>query len=357
MNTFGDKIKITVFGQSHDQAIGVVIDGLSAGFEIDIERLNKFMQRRAPGNNSYSTARKEADAPEFVSGLLDGRTTGAPLCAVIYNNDTKSKDYSELAEKMRPSHSDYPAYVKFDGKNDVRGGGMFSGRLTAPLCIAGGILMQMLEKKGVYIGAHILSVKDKMDNKFDAVCCTKEEIQAPGKKDFPVISDLAGEEMKKVIVDAKNDCDSVGGVIECVVTGMKAGIGEPMFYGLENVISSCVFAVPAVKGIEFGAGFGCANLFGSQNNDEYYYDENKNVKTRTNNAGGICGGLSTSMPIIFNTAIKPTPSIAKAQNTINVKTKKQDVLEIKGRHDPCIVQRAVPCIEAVTAIAISQFLL
>ena len=357
MNTFGDKIKITVFGQSHAQGIGVVIDGLSAGFEIDVERLNSFMQRRAPGNDSFSTARKEADKVEFVSGVVDGKTVGAPVCAVIFNSDTKSKDYSELREKMRPSHSDYPAFIKFGGQNDVRGGGAFSGRLTAPICIAGGILMQMLEKKGVYIGAHILSVKNVLDSGFDPVLCTKDDILAPSKKDFPVINEQAGDAMKNIILSAKADLDSVGGVIECAVAGMPAGVGEPMFLGLENIISSCVFAVPAVKGIEFGAGFESTRLFGSQNNDEYYFDENNEVKTLTNNAGGICGGLSTSMPIVFRTAIKPTPSIAKSQNTVNVKTGKNDVLEIKGRHDPCIVQRAVPCIEAVTAIALSQFLL
>ena len=357
MNTFGDKIKITVFGQSHADAIGVVVDGLCAGFEIDTEKLNAFMQRRAPGSDNLSTARKEADKPEFVSGVVDGKTVGAPVCAVIYNSDTRSKDYSELAEKMRPSHSDYPAYVKYNGQNDIRGGGMFSGRLTAPLCVAGGIIRQMLEEKGIYIGAHILSVKDVQDEKFDAVNCTENDILLPASKAFPVINDKAGEEMKKVILDAKAQCDSVGGVIECAVTGLPAGIGEPVFCGLENVISSCVFAVPAVKGIEFGAGFESTRLFGSENNDEYYFDENNKVKTRTNNAGGICGGLTTAMPLVFNVAIKPTPSIARSQNTVNIKTGENSVLEIKGRHDPCIVQRAVPCIEAAAAIALSQFLL
>ncbi len=357
MNTFGDKIKVTVFGQSHAQAIGVVVDGLPWGFEIDTQYVQAMLDRRAPGKNAFSTSRKEGDEVQFVSGLYNGKTCGAPVTGIIYNNDTRSKDYSELEEKMRPSHADYPANVKFGGNYDVRGGGQFSGRMTAPICIAGAIVMQLLEQKGIYIGAHILSIGDVYDEKFDNMSDDVKALKAPSLKDFPVIDDAKGELMKEKILCAKNDLDSVGGRIECMVTGLEAGVGEPMFDGLENLIAHSVFAVPAVKGIEFGKGFDAALLRGSENNDEYCYTQDGTVKTKTNNAGGICGGMSTSMPLNFNVCIKPTPSIGKLQNTVNIKTGKNDTLEIKGRHDPCIVQRAVPCIEAACAIAIAQLLL
>ncbi len=357
MNTFGNKIKITVFGQSHAESIGVTIDGLPTGFSIDTDKVQAFLDRRAPGKNEYSTSRNEADIVEYVSGLADGKTVGAPLTAVIYNKDQHSKDYSELRAKMRPSHADYPANVKFGNSYDVRGGGQFSGRMTAPICIAGAIIMQCLKEKGIYIGAHIASVGNVKDKAFDNTNFDIEKLQSAGKKDFPVLDDNAGINMKSLILQAKNNLDSVGGSIECMIVGMPIGSGEPMFEGLENIISQSVFAVPAVKGIEFGNGFECASLFGSQNNDEYYYDENKNVKTRTNNAGGICGGMATGMPVSFKVAMKPTPSIGKVQNTVNLVTGENDTLEIKGRHDPCIVPRAVPCIEAAAAIAIAQFVL
>ena len=357
MNTFGEKIKISIFGQSHAQAIGVTIEGLPSGFEIDTDRVQKFLDRRAPGKNQFSTQRKEADAVEYLSGLVDKKTCGAPLTAVIFNKDQHSKDYSELREKMRPSHADYPANVKFGDSYDVRGGGQFSGRMTAPLCIAGAILIQLLEEKGIYIGAHISSIGNVKDKQFDNTSFDTDMLKSASEKDFPVLCDDAGEEMKRLILLAKENLDSIGGTIECMAVGVPAGVGEPMFCGLENVIAQSVFAIPAVKGIEFGLGFESSCLFGSQNNDEYYFDENSDVKTKTNNAGGICGGLATGMPISFRVAMKPTPSIAKPQNTINLRTKENDVLEIQGRHDPCIVQRAVPCIEAAMALAISQFVL
>jgi len=357
MNTFGNKIKITVFGQSHAEAIGVTIDGLPSGFKVDTDRVQSFLDRRAPGKNAYSTNRKEADKVEYLSGLVDGKTVGAPLTAVIFNKDRHSKDYSELRAKMRPSHADYPANVKFGDSYDVRGGGQFSGRLTAPVCIAGAILMQCLEEKGIYVGAHISSIGNIKDASFDNTSFDTDLLLSASQKDFPVLDDNKGEEMKAKILEAKNNLDSVGGTVECMAVGVPAGAGEPMFDGLENVIAQAVFGIPAVKGIEFGLGFGSSLLFGSQNNDEYYFDENKNIKTRTNNAGGICGGMATGMPISFRVAMKPTPSIAKAQNTVNLVTGENDVLEIVGRHDPCIVQRAVPCIEAAAAVAIAQFVL
>lgn len=357
MNTFGNKIKIDIFGASHAECIGVTIDGLPVGFKVDTDRVQAFLDRRAPGKNKFSTPRKEADEVVYTSGLCDGVTTGETLTAVIYNNNQHSKDYDELKKKMRPSHADYPALIKYGAEYDLRGGGKFSGRMTAPLCIAGAILMQMLEEKGVYIGAHISSVRNVKDEMFDSLSFDVNALKSAGKKDFPVLCDDKGEEMKKIILSARENLDSVGGTIECMALGVPVGTGEHMFMGLENVISACVFGIPAVKGIEFGIGFESSRLFGSQNNDEYCYDDEGNVRTRTNNSGGILGGMANGMPIVFKTAIKPTPSIAKAQNTINIETKKEDVLEIKGRHDPCIVQRAVPCVEAAMAVALSQFLL
>ena len=357
MNTFGQKIKVTIFGQSHADAIGVVVDGLEAGFEIDVQKVQDFLDRRAPGKNMFSTQRKEQDRVKFLSGIYNGKTCGAPVCAIIENTDTRSKDYSELEAKMRPSHADYPASVKFGRNFDVRGGGQFSGRLTAPLCIAGAVIMQMLEKKDIFIGSHIQSIGGIEDERFDNMCLDKQYVKAAIKKEFPVLDDEKGNLMKRLILDAKEEKDSVGGSIECMITGLGAGVGEPMFDGLENLIAHSVFAVPAVKGIEFGKGFEVSKLKGSENNDEYTFDEKGNVRTRTNNAGGICGGMSTSMPVNFTVCIKPTPSIGKRQNTVNIKTGKDDVLEICGRHDPCIVQRALPCIEAAAAIAIAQLLL
>lgn len=357
MNVFGNKVKIDIFGASHAECIGVTIEGLPEGFAVDTDRVQKFLDRRAPGKNKLSTPRKEADKVEYTSGLKGNVTTGEPLTAVIYNSNQHSKDYDELRVKMRPSHADYPAFVKYGADYDMRGGGKFSGRMTAPLCVAGAICMQMLEKKGVYIGAHISSVANIEDDSFDNLNFDVSALTAAQCKEFPVLCDEKGEEMKKIILEARNNLDSVGGTVECMAIGVPVGTGDHMFMGLENVISQCVFGIPAVKGIEFGMGFESTLLYGSQNNDEYYYDKNGDIRTRTNNSGGICGGMANGMPIVFKVAIKPTPSIAKAQNTVNLETRKNDILEIHGRHDPCIVQRAVPCVEAAMAIAVSQFVL
>ena len=357
MNTFGEKIKITVFGQSHAPAIGVTVDGLPAGVSIDEEKLYKFMLRRAPGTANTSTARKETDKPVIVSGLnAKGLTCGSPLTALIYNSDAHSKDYSELFMRPRPSHADYPAWIRYGENYDIRGGGQFSGRLTAPMCVAGGILMQLLENKGICIGAHILSVNDVRDRGFDAVNVSAKELENVKSKDFPTLDETAADIMKEKILFAKQNLDSVGGIVECAVVGLKGGLGEPEFYGIENAVSQAVFAIPAVKGIEFGLGFESTLLYGSENNDEYAYFGD-NVRTLTNNAGGICGGMTTGMPIIFRTAFKPTPSIARAQNSVDLSAHENIKLEIKGRHDPCVVVRAVPCVEAAAAIAISQFVL
>jgi len=350
-SNFGAKLKISIFGQSHSQAIGVVIDGLPAGVQIDMDKILRFMARRAPGGNQYSTARKEKDTPQILSGLFEGKTCGAPLCAVIENTDTRSQDYNNIKDIPRPSHADFTAFVKYGGANDFRGGGHFSGRLTAPLCFAGAVCKQVLELSGITIGAHIYSIANEVDNSFDPVFITESQLEEVMQKDFAVIDDNKGNAMKEKIAQAKAQGDSVGGIIECCTVGLPVGIGDPIFEGIENKISSAIFGIPAVKGIEFGNGFDACSIFGSQNNDEFYLD-NDEIKTKTNNSGGVIGGISTGMPLIFKVAIKPTPSIAKEQSSVDLNTGEKAQLTIKGRHDPCIVPRAVACVEAATAIAL-----
>lgn len=351
----GNKIKVTIFGQSHSEAIGAVIEGLPEGFKPDLEKIYAFMQRRAPGRDRFSTKRSETDFPEIVSGLVDGKTCGAPITAIIKNSDQKSKDYENLRYIPRPGHADFTAYMKYGGNNDIRGGGQFSGRMTAPICFAGAICMQLLEEKNIHIGAHIFAVHGVEDDKFSPTDISKLQLDELKEKSFCVINDAAGEKMKVEIDTARINGDSVGGIIECAVTGMPVGVGGPLFGGIEGRLSSAVFSVPAVKGIEFGAGFAASEMYGSENNDSFCIVDDA-VKTETNNHGGILGGISSGMPIIFRTAIKPTPSISKEQKSVNLKTNTPETLVISGRHDPCIVQRAVPVIEAVTAITILDML-
>jgi chorismate synthase len=310
------------------------------------------MNRRKPGG-AFATKRKEDDEFTIVSGIVDGVTTGAPICAIIHNTDTHSKDYSKFYDTPRPSHSDFPAFVKFDGFNDIRGGGHFSARLTAPLVFVGSMCKQVLASKGIEIFSHLYSVKDIYDDDFSKFKI--EDYKKIKEKNFPVLNDVKGEEMKIEIEKTRNLLDSVGGMIECGVFGMPIGIGDPFFDSMESVIAHMIFSIPAVKGIEFGAGFEVAKKYGSENNDLYIL-ENGEIQTKTNNAGGINGGLSTGMPIIFKTAFKPTPSIYKEQETLNIKTKEQETLKIDGRHDPCVAVRAVPVVEAATAIAILDML-
>ena len=349
----GNKIKISVFGQSHSEGIGVVIDSLPAGKKIDLEKVYQFMERRAPGRSILSTQRKEADKPEILSGLVNGVTCGVPLCAVIRNTNTRSADYKNIADTPRPSHADFSGFMRYNGFNDVAGGGHFSGRLTAPLCFAGAVCMQVLEEMGIKIQAHILRIKDVSDESFNPVSVAEMNI---GKKPFPVINEKAGEKMRAEIDKARLDCNSVGGIIECAVTGLRAGLGTPMFDGVENMLAKNIFGIPAVKGIEFGNGFGAAGLFGSENNDDFCI-ENGEIKTVTNNSGGINGGITNGMPIIFRAAFKPTPSIYKEQNSVSIKDKTEKKLKIEGRHDPCIVPRAVPVVEAVTAFTILDMIM
>ena len=348
-SVFGENIKISIFGQSHSRGIGVCIDGIPAGEKIDPDQLQEFMDRRAPGRNEYSTPRKEADRPEILSGLAGDVTCGAPFAAVIYNTDTRSGDYSEIRDIPRPAHADFAARAKFHGYEDTAGGGHFSARLTAPLCIAGGIFKQLLSRRGIEIGAHISSIGGIEDKRFNS-CGGSEELERIGKP-FPVIDEEAGAKMRELIQSVKAEGDSVGGRIECMITGVPSGIGDPMFDGLENRISQAVFAVPAVKGIEFGCGFDVCSMRGSENNDPFYAEDGV-IRSRTNNHGGILGGISSGMPVVFSVAMKPTPSIAKEQDSVSMSGLENTKLKVRGRHDPCIVPRAVPCIEAAAAIAI-----
>ena len=352
---FGNILRVSVFGQSHGKAIGVNIDGLPAGEPIDLEELNAFLDRRKPGKSPLSTARKESDTPVFLSGLENGVTCGFPLCAVIENSDQHSSDYSELADKPRPSHADYTARVKWGGHADMRGGGHFSGRLTAPLCIAGGIAKQILARRGIFVGAHLAAVGTENDAPFP-LHPTAELFDAIAAKPFPVVDDGAGDRMQALILEARKNLDSVGGIIECAAIGLPAGLGDPMFGGVENRLAAALFGIPAVKGVEFGLGFGSARLHGSENNDPFTV-ENGSVVTASNRAGGILGGITTGMPVTLRTAIKPTPSISRPQQTVRLSAMENAELVIRGRHDPCIAHRAVPVVEAVTAAVLLDLLL
>jgi len=348
---YGKKIRVSIFGQSHSPAIGVSIDGLPAGIKISIDELKAFLKRRAPGQNDISTTRAEDDAPEILSGLAGGVTCGAPLAIIIRNEDTRSADYRELRDIPRPSHADYAAHMKYGWHHDTAGGGHFSGRLTAPLCAAGGICLQILRGLGIHIGAHILRIATAEDDPFDPVGISVGSFDAIHGNPLPVLRREAGEAMRQQILQAREKGDSVGGVIECAAVGLPAGLGDPMFDGIENRIAEIVFGIPGAKGIEFGSGFAGAECRGSENNDSSYMD-GKNVKTRTNNSGGILGGITNGMPVLFRVAFKPTPSIALEQNSVSLSREENAVLSIKGRHDPCIVPRAVPCVEAAAAIAL-----
>ena len=349
-------LAISIFGQSHSPAIGVTIDGLPAGKQIDLDALGAFLARRAPGQGPWTTARKEADVPQILCGLSGGYTCGAPLTAIILNKNTQSSDYDNLRDIPRPGHADFTAQVKYRGYQDVAGGGHFSGRLTAPLCIAGGIALQLLAQQGVTVGAHIASIGGVEDDSFDPVGVDAVTLQRLTSMEFPVLKAPAGEAMKACIAQAKAELDSVGGVIECAAVGVRAGLGDPIFDGMENRIARLVFGIPAVKGLEFGAGFSCAVLRGSEHNDPFYMQGNA-VKTHTNHHGGILGGITSGMPLVFRAAVKPTPSIAQAQKSVSFSKKEAAALEIHGRHDPCIVPRAVACMEAALAIALYDAML
>ncbi len=323
---YGESIKLSIFGQSHGPAVGMTLDGIPAGLAVDFEALQAFLQRRAPGQSDLTTARKETDMPEFLSGIVEGCSCGAPITAVIYNRDTRPQDYS--MDRPRPGHADYTAHVKYGGAEDASGGGHFSGRLTAPLCIAGGLCLQWLAEKGIAIHARLSSV---------------------GKITDPALFEAE-------ILDTKEKGDSIGGIIECTATGLPVGLGEPMFGGMENRIAQIIFSIPGVKGLEFGSGFTGAQAYGSENNDPFII-ENGKVRTSTNHCGGILGGITNGMPLVFRVAVKPTPSIAKPQESVSLTFAEPKTLHIHGRHDPCIALRAVPIVEAAAAIAIFDALL
>lgn len=351
-STYGEHLKLSIFGQSHGAGIGMVLDGIPAGLGVDLAALRAFLARRAPGQNAYSTPRKEADAPEFLSGLEEGTTCGAPIAAVIRNTNTRSGDYANLKECPRPGHADYTAQIKYHGYQDAAGGGHFSGRLTAPLCIAGGLCKQWLERKGIVISAHIAMIADIWDTPFNPVSPETDRVLSP----FPTLDAGEGEQMQACIAQAKENLDSVGGIVECAVTGLPAGLGEPMFGGMEGRLAQMLYGIPAVKGVEFGAGFGVASLRGSQSNDPFRVEDGK-IVTQTNNCGGILGGITDGMPLIFRAAFKPTPSIAQAQKSVRLSTLEECTLEVRGRHDPCIVPRAVPVVESAAAIVLMDMLL
>ena len=347
-SSYGENLRIHIFGESHGSAVGVTMEGIPAGEAVDLDGLQKFLDRRAPGRNPWSTPRKEADIPEFLSGLRAGKTCGTPVTAILRSANTRSGDYDALRDVPRPGHADYTAWVKYGESRDSRGGGHFSGRLTAPLCVAGGICLQLLARQGIEVVSRIAALGGAQDE--------GELTASTAAKTFPTVSDARGEAMRAAIGEARLAGDSLGGVIECAVLGLPAGLGDPMFDGMENRIASAVFAVPAVKGIEFGAGFAAAGLRGSENNDPFSV-ENGRIITTSNHCGGILGGITDGMPLTFRAAVKPTPSIARPQQSVNLKTGKIVPLTVTGRHDPCIVPRAVPCIEAAAAIAVYDALL
>ena len=355
-STFGNVLHLSIFGQSHSPAIGCSLDGIPAGIAVDQEQLQAFLDRRAPGRDETATKRREADAVHIIAGVVDGHTTGAPIAAIIENTNTRSKDYSELRRKPRPGHADYPARVKYHNMHDIAGGGHFSGRLTAPLCIAGDIALQALEARGIKVMAHVAQIGGISDLPMDDMVYREADRKAILENDLPCIDAAAAGRMREEILAARDELDSIGGIVECGIYGLPAGIGDPMFDGIENRIAQIAFGIPAVKGVEFGIGFGAARLRGSINNDAFEMADDR-VVTRTNHCGGILGGITNGMPLIFRVAIKPTPSIAKPQQSVSLSNGTNQELVIKGRHDPCIVPRAVPVVEAAAAIALFDLLL
>ena len=355
-NQYGNNLHLSIYGGSHDAEIGMRLSGFPKGFALDRDALQAFMARRAPNGGAFSTPRKEPDIPEFLTGLTDGFTNGEELHAIIRNTNAHSKDYSFIYDTPRPGHADYAALCKYGSAVDLRGGGHFSGRLTAPLCIAGGMALQYLAARGIHIGAHIEAIHDIRDQRFDAVNVSATELEALKSLPFPVLDSNAGEQMQAAIVAARAEKDSLGGVIECAVTGLPAGLGEHMFSGVEGRFSALLFSIPAVKGVEFGEGFGASALFGSENNDSYRTD-GKSVVTATNRCGGILGGMTNGMPLVFRVGFKPTPAIAKKQDTVSLSRMENTTISVPGRHDPTVVVRAVPVVEAAAAIAVLDLLL
>lgn len=350
--TWGNAIKFTIFGESHGAAIGGVLDGIPAGFEIDFNKIDVEMKRRNH-RSFFSTPRDEKDEYEILSGVFGGVATGSPIAFIIRNRDQKSGDYLNLNETPRPGHADYPAAVKFSGFNDYRGGGHFSGRITAPLTFAGSVARQMLEKDGIVISSHIYSIGSVKDESILERPLCDDDIKRLHSMEIPVLNEEVGEKMADEIKRCKEDCDSIGGIIECAIYGLPAGIGSPFFESVESEIAKMMFSIPAVKGIEFGKGFGITEMCGSSANDNYEVKNGK-VCALTNNNGGILGGITNGMPVVFKIAVKPTPSVFKTQKTVNLKTMENTEITLKGRHDSCIVPRAVAVAEAASALVVAD---
>lgn len=356
-NSFGKNFKITIYGESHGKSIGVIIDGIPPGITLDFDLIKEEMYRRRPGKDNVSTTRKEKDQVLIQSGYFNDHTTGAPLCGIIENTNKKSKDYSKLKDQMRPSHADYPGRIKYRGFNDYRGGGQFSGRLTAPLVFAGAIAKQILREENIFIGSHILSIGSIEERSFNMTDLNRSFFDKLKKEKLPTIDQEVKEKMEEEILKYKKQGDSIGGVVEGAIVGLPVGVGSPLFNSFESHLSQLMFSIPGIKGIAFGEGFDLSKLPGSKGNDAYYYDSEGNVKTKTNNNGGILGGLTNGMPVTYKVAFKATPSISKNQKSINIKDKKNINLSIEGRHDPCIVPRGLVVVEAASAIVALDLLI
>ncbi|MBR2043413.1 MAG: chorismate synthase [Clostridia bacterium] len=350
-NTYGNNLTLTLFGESHGKAIGAVLDGIAAGIAVDEAFINSQLSKRRAADE-ISTARKEADEVKILSGVFNGHTTGTPICFVIENNDTKSKDYSDTYGKARPGHADYTAFVKYGGNEDFRGGGHFSGRITAPIVAAGALVISALRNKGIYIGTHIKECAGVPDRAFSDLYA---DVTAVNEKSFAVLDENKGEKMRENILKAKEEGDSVGGILETAVIGIPAGAGEPWFDSVESMLSHGLFSIPAVKGVEFGAGFAFADMKGSEANDSFVAND-RNITTVTNNNGGINGGITNGMPILFSCVVKPTPSIVKPQQTVDFIKGENVTLSVKGRHDPCIVHRARVVVDSIAALTLADLL-
>lgn len=355
-SSWGNKLKLELFGESHGPAVGARLTGLPAGEEIDLGALRRLMLRRAPGRSALASARREADEVHFLSGVTDGVTDGGPLCLEIENKDARPGDYEALRQVPRPGHADYAARLKYGAGVDLHGGGAFSGRMTAPLCAAGGICLQILRRRGVEIAAHLLSVGQEDDEAMDPLGLTAEQLLRLREADWPTLSSECGARMRAAIAGAAAAGDSLGGTAECMVAGLPAGLGGPLFEGVEGKLASLLFAIPAVKGVDFGAGFGAARLRGSENNDSYAVRGGR-IVIESNRAGGVLGGISTGMPLLFRVAFKPTPSIARPQKSVDLASGTEVELRVPGRHDPCIAPRAIPVVEAAAAAALLDLML
>lgn len=349
----GHIIQISLFGESHGKGIGVILEGIKAGECIDEGALSSLLERRAPGRNPLTSQRREVDSPQILSGIYKGKTTGSPICLYVANQDKRSQDYDLTAP--RPSHGDYPAYIKHRGFADLRGGGHFSGRLTLGMCMAGGIALQILERKGIYIGGHYAQIGRVKDKAFQLADMTKEQLQALNQSEFPLLNDRVRSLMEMEVYQAKEDLDSVGGILEVAAIHLPIGLGEPIFDSLEGNLSKAIFGIPGVKGVEFGLGFEGSLMRGSQYNDAFVVEDG-HIKTKTNHNGGILGGMSTGMPLTLRVAMKPTPSIYQSQDSFDYETKEKKKIQIRGRHDPCIALRALPVVEAMVALTILDFL-